>query len=98
MTPSMLGISDSITTFTGILYPVLVMGLDSAYSAFYFDKHDQARDKKVFSTLSFTFMCMGILPILMCLISGQLSEWMFDTKDYSIGLCDLKFVESFFFS
>ncbi len=87
MTPSMLGISDSITTFTGILYPVLVMGLDSAYSAFYFDKHDQARDKKVFSTLSFTFMCMGILPILMCLISGQLSEWMFDTKDYRTVVC-----------
>ena len=34
LTPTMLGVSDSITTFTGFLLPLLTLGLDSAYSAF----------------------------------------------------------------
>ena len=38
LTPEMLGISDTITSFTGLVFPILVMGLDSAYSAFYFEE------------------------------------------------------------
>ncbi|KAI4443535.1 lipopolysaccharide biosynthesis protein [Schaedlerella arabinosiphila] len=87
LTPSMLGISDSITTFTSILFPILVMGLDSAYSAFYYDKEDADRDKKVFSTISFTFLCTGIIPMLMCIVSGPLSELLFHTADYKIIVC-----------
>ena len=37
LTPKMLGVSDSVTTFTGFVFPILVLGLDSAFSAFYFD-------------------------------------------------------------
>ena len=38
LTTEMLGVSDSITNLTGILLPLLTMGLDSAFSAFYFAK------------------------------------------------------------
>ena len=38
LTPEMLGVSDAVTTMTGFVFPVLVMGLDSAFSAFYFEE------------------------------------------------------------
>ena len=34
LTPEQLGISDTITTVTSLVYPLLVLGLDSAFSAF----------------------------------------------------------------
>lgn len=83
LTPSMLGVSDSITTFTGILFPILVLGLDSAYSAFYLDKIDVDRDKKVFSTLGITFFILGGIPIVLCALSVPLSSLLFKTDAYS---------------
>ena len=83
LTPAMLGVSDSITTFTGILFPILVLGLDSAYSAFYFDKADADRDKKVFSTLGIIFIILGVIPILLCALAVPLSLLLFNTEAYS---------------
>ena len=34
LSPEQLGVSDSITTMTSLFFPILVLGLDSAYSAF----------------------------------------------------------------
>ena len=50
-----LGISDSISNLTSLLFPILTLGLDSAFSAFYFEKKDPDRGKRVYSTLSVTF-------------------------------------------
>lgn len=84
LTPSMLGVSDSISTFVGILYPILILGLDSAYSAFYFEKKDVDRDKKVFSTLGITFFTMGIIPLIMSIWSEKLSELIFRSDQYHL--------------
>ena len=35
LTPDLLGVSDSVSNLTSILFPLLVMGLDSAFSAFW---------------------------------------------------------------
>lgn len=86
LTPSMIGVSDSITTFTGVLLPLLVLGLDSAYSAFYFDKDDLKRDRKVFSTLGITFLLLGVIPLIMCMFSSRLSYFIFKTYDYSMEI------------
>ncbi len=86
LTPSMLGVSDSITTFTGILFPMLVLGLDSAYSAFYFDKSDIDRDKRVFSTLCITFFILGIVPILLSFFSKALSVLLFEDEKYYLEM------------
>ena len=83
LTPSMIGISDSITTLTGILFPLLVMGLDSAFSAFYFDKNDSNRAQKVFSTLTWTFMIIGFIPMIMMLAASSISTLLFHTSQYS---------------
>ncbi len=83
LTPSMIGISDSITTLVGILFPLLTMGLDSAFSAFYFDKEDPNRGQKVFSTLTWTFVIIGCFPLVLMTIAPLISELLFHTKAYS---------------
>lgn len=82
LTPEMLGVSDSITTFTGFLLPLLTMGLDSAYSAFYFDEGDAGRSKKVYTTLVVVFLLVGIVPLFLIPVAGPLSALLFDTNDY----------------
>lgn len=84
LSPSMLGVSDSISTFTGILFPLLVLGLDSAYSAFYFDKTDKKRAEKVFSTIGIILTLIGIIPMIMCVFSKQLSLLLFKDAGYDI--------------
>ena len=83
LTPEMMGISDSITTLTGIIFPILTLGLDSAYSAFYFDKGDDERSKKVFHTLTLSFILIGFIPILLMLFSTPISSALFHKNDYS---------------
>lgn len=82
LTPTMLGVSDSITTFTGFLLPLLTLGLDSAYSAFYFEKGDADRAKKVYTTLVVIFLLVGIAPLLLFPMAEPLSVLLFDTADY----------------
>ena len=83
LTPSMIGISDSVTTLTGIILPLLTMGLDAAFSAFYFEKEDPDRPRKVFSTLAFIFMLSGCLPLLLMLAAPFVSGLLFHTRDYT---------------
>ena len=48
LSPVELGISDTITSLTSIVFPLMVMGLDSAFSAFFFDQADKEYRKAVF--------------------------------------------------
>lgn len=81
LTPTMLGVSDTITTFTGLLFPLFVMGLDSAYSAFYFDSRDLDRDKKIYNTIRLLMLIVSIIPIIACLFSKQISVVLFHHSD-----------------
>ena len=83
LTPEMIGISDSITTLTGVLLPLLTMGLDSAFSAFYFDKEDEDRSKRVFHTLTWTFIIIGFVPLIMVCFSPIVSDALFHSYEYS---------------
>ena len=83
LTPEMIGISDSITTLTGVILPLLTMGLDSAFSAFYFEKEDPERAEKVFSTLTWAFLVIGCIPLLLMFASPLISELLFKTRDFS---------------
>ncbi len=82
LTPKMIGISDTITTFVGLIFPLLVMGFDSAYSAFYFDDKDSNRSKKVFNTIFMLMAVMGIIPILGCIFSKPISLLLFNEDIY----------------
>lgn len=82
LTPEMLGISDSISNFTAILFPLLVMGLDSAFSAFYFDKHDENHHHKVMNTIRITMLIASLVPILMAAASKPFALMLFDDSEY----------------
>ncbi len=84
LTPSMLGVSDSVTTFIGFLLPLLTMGLDSAYSAFYFEKEDPQRGNKVFSTLGIVFLFIGLVPLLAFPAASPLSRLVFHSQEYEL--------------
>ena len=80
LSPEMLGVSDSVTTLTGFLFPVLVMGLDSAYSAFYFEDEENHQNK-VFSSIVFMLGIMAVIPTVACFFSQLWSELLFKTSD-----------------
>lgn len=81
LTPQMLGVSDTVTSFTGLLFPILVMGLDSAYSAFYFEKEEQDRSRKVYSTIIAVLTVIGVLPLLACIFSKDLATMLFGNSN-----------------
>lgn len=80
LTPEMLGLSDMVTTLTGFVFPVLVMGMDSAFSAFYFEDGTNQQDK-VFSSISLFLGVMGMIPVIACFLSRTWSEILFKTSD-----------------
>lgn len=84
LTPSMLGVSDSITTMTGFMLPLLTLGLDSAYSAFYFEKDKPDRGKNVYSTLALVFFVLGTIPLLFLFACPSISVLLFHTKEYRL--------------
>ena len=77
LTPTELGISDAITNVTAILLPILMLGLDSAFSAFYFDERTEEHKRKVFNTSLVTLIIAGIVPILVAvaLITISFNLW-----------------------
>lgn len=77
LTPEQLGTSDTITTFTSLILPILVLGLDSAYSAFYFDEESREYKKSVFSSIFFILAITSIIPIVGTFFSKQLSLLLF---------------------
>lgn len=81
LTPHMLGVSDTVTSFTGLLFPILVMGLDSAYSAFYFDKEDKGRSQRVYNSIILMMMFIGIIPIIGCAFAGPIASIIFGTAE-----------------
>lgn len=83
LTTEMMGISDTVTSFTGLLLPLFVLGLDSAFSAFYYDKGEKQAEK-VFNTVWFTLLGMGIVPLLLCGFSTEISAVLFKGDQYSV--------------
>lgn len=83
LTTEMLGISDTITTFTGLLFPICIMGLDSAFSAFYYDAKEKQAEK-VFHTILFALIIIGFIPVILCSFSSQISYLLFNTMAYAM--------------
>lgn len=82
LNPEMLGISDSISNLTAILFPMLVMGLDSAFSAFYFDKHDENHHLSVFNTVRITMLSASLIPILISIAAKPIASLLFGNSTY----------------
>ena len=85
-----LGISDSVTNLTSLIFPILTLGLDSAFSAFYFEKNEPQRGKKVYSTLSTMFFFLGLVAAALSVLSAPVSQLLFHGPGYQ-GLVVLAF-------
>ena len=82
LSPEQLGVSDSITTLTSLIFPILVLGLDSAYSAFYFDEKTDTYKYKVFSSVSIILIFTSIVPCISVLASKHIASILFGTEEY----------------
>lgn len=85
LSPTELGISDSITSFTAFLFPLLVMAFDSAFSAFYYEQGEK-QSEKVFNTTLFFLLFQSLIPILLSFTSGFISKILFGSIRYSLGV------------
>lgn len=83
LSAEMLGVSDTVTSFTGLLFPILMMGLDSAFSAFYYDKGEKQAEK-VFSTIAYTLLILGSIPLVLSVFASRISLILFQTTEYSL--------------
>ena len=86
LTPGQLGVSDTITSFTSFLFPLLVMAFDSAFSAFFYEKDEADYSDKVFNTVFFFLVAQSIIPLLLTFGSTGLSGILFATTEYSVGI------------
>ncbi len=84
LTPDLLGVSDSVSNLTSILFPLLVMGLDSAFSAFYFDERKEDHYLKVYNTIRITLLISSLVPVLIALGSKMISTILFHEDSYYI--------------
>lgn len=84
LTPEMLGVSDSVTTFTAFVFPILVLGLDSAFGAFYYDRDSREYRMKIFNTIEYALIFTGMLSLLLLIFAKTISQVLFGTGDYQI--------------
>lgn len=84
LNPTELGISDTITTLTSFLFPLLVMGMDSAFSAFFYEEKSKEHQSKVFNTVWYTLFCSSLFPLILIVFSRKLSQFLFETPDYQV--------------
>ena len=91
LTTDQLGISDSVTNLTSLVFPILTLGLDSAFSAFYFEKGEPERGKKVYSTLSCMFFLLGLVAAALSVLAAPLSQLLFHSSGYQ-GLVVMAFL------
>lgn len=82
LSPSELGISDTITSLTSVIFPLLVMGLDSAFSAFYYDQRNEEYQNKIFNTVTFSLAIASIVPVIIAFFSKYLSTFLFGSNGY----------------
>jgi O-antigen/teichoic acid export membrane protein len=86
LTPEQLGINDTIVNSTSLIFTVLVLAFDSAYSAFYYDADTQEHRDKVFNTIWFSFLCSSVVALILVLFAEGISLVLFNTPDYALAM------------
>lgn len=85
LSPEELGINDLIITTTGVILPLLTLALDASFSAFYYDRGDNNKDR-TFNTIAAVLMIQSIIPLVLCLASKPISRLLFHTDQYYWGV------------
>jgi len=83
LTTAQLGVSDAVTNAGSLLYTVLVLGLDAAYAAFYYDEKSQRHRDRIFSTIWFILATGGVLSLVLIIASPVISHLILGRGDYA---------------
>ena len=86
LSPEQLGIADMIQMLYSFLYPVLVMGFDAAFGAFYFEQSGKEYQRRVFNTIFFHLVCMSGIAAVGMLFSQSISQFLFHSPAYAEGI------------
>jgi len=87
LTPEQLGVNDAIANFSSLLFSALVLALDGAYSAFFYDEKTEEYRSRIFSTVWITLAGGALLCWLAMLLSPLVSGLLFDTDEYLWVVC-----------
>lgn len=87
LTPALLGVTDTIVNFTALFFSLLVLALDSAFGAFYYDEDSQLYQDKVFNTVWVILLCTSGLSFLVMAFSPALSVLLFGESSYALAIC-----------
>ncbi|MCQ2752011.1 MAG: oligosaccharide flippase family protein, partial [Coriobacteriales bacterium] len=87
LTTAQYGINDTIVTLVIVLTPICTLGLDSAFTAFYYDKKTKEHRLKVFNTMFFSLVTFSIVLLIVMFFSRPLSLLLFQTQDYWGLIC-----------
>lgn len=74
VSPAEMGQSEAVLAVSAIVFPVLVMGLDGAFSAYYFKPDGESREAAVFQTVLWTLGGMSLLPLFGTFFARQMAE------------------------
>lgn len=83
LTPEQLGTADSITNLTSLLFTILVMGMDSAFGAFFYSEAGKDYQKKVFNTTLLHMFLVNLLVLSLVLFSDFFASVVFFSVNYS---------------
>lgn len=86
ISPSQMGIYETIIGFIGFVLPLLVMALDSGFSAFYFDVDTEEHKQRVLSTTTGTLFISSFFLLALIPITPTLSYFIFGTKEYALAI------------
>lgn len=86
LTPAELGMNDTITNFTSLIYTILVLSFDGAYSAFYYDNPTEEHKSKVLSTTWITLFCASLVAIALIFFANPISSALFGSTKYAVGV------------
>jgi O-antigen/teichoic acid export membrane protein len=82
LTPADYGAVETLVALAAILATILRLGIASAFFRFYFDSTDAVHRLRVVRTSFWFTMTMATIGLCLGLaLSGQISEWLFDTHD-----------------
>lgn len=87
LTPDLLGINDTIVNFTSLFFAMLMMALDSAFGAFYFDEDSDLYRDRVFGTVRTVLVIASAAAFFAMFFSPSLSILMFGTSEYAAAIC-----------
>ena len=87
LTPDLLGVNDTIVNFTALFFAMLMMALDSAFGAFYFDEDSDLYRNRVFGTVRTVLALASSAAFLAMFFSPALSLLIFGAPEYAAAIC-----------